>query len=252
MRNDIRRFGLACDRRPKPEIRLPILAITTSTQRRLVILGALCWIAGLEFFAAEAIAAAGWPGYSYAEFDISFLGATNCAPFADPSSAEIAKDAGDLCSPRHAWMNAGLVLLGLLHLAGLAATWKAWPRGWATGLGLPALAAAACGAMLVGFAPVDGPVALHHAGAGVSLVTGNLGMLLMGLGLRERMPALAVFSFVAGVIGLAGLLGYQSHVDFGLGYGTTERAAAYPQTVWYAVLGVLILVGVLRAHRASV
>ncbi len=227
---------------------MPILAITTPSQRRLVILGAICWIAGLEFFAAEAIAAAGWPGYSYAAYDISLLGATHCGVVAEATVIKAGVDAAEMCSPRHAWMNGGLVVLGLLHLAGLGLTWSAWPRNWGTMIGLPALAIGAGGAMLVGLAPVSGPAGLHHAAAGVTLVTGNVGMLLMGLGLTRRAPGLAAFSLAAGALGLAGLWLYQADVDLGLGGGTMERAAAYPQTLWYAALGVAMLVGAMRGR----
>ncbi len=225
---------------------------TQPSQRRRVILGAIAWIAGLEFFLAEAIAAAGWPGYSYRELDISYLGATSCAgatgaSLADPDASSVF----DLCSPRHAWMNGGLTLLGTLYLAGVALTWSAWPRTWLTTLGLASLACAASGAVLLGFSPVsEPPFFLHTTSASVALVMGNAGAFLLGLATLKRAPAFAAVSLAAGALGLAGALFYSLHVYLGLGRGGMERVAAYSEIAWFALAGAVLLWGALRAGQS--
>ena len=208
-----------------------------AAQRSRAIAGALCWIGGLEFFVAEAIAAAGWPDYSYATFDISDLGAVSCAPLAEPLASGILQ----LCSPRHAVMNVGFMLVGLLHLAGLALTWTLWPRGWSMRIALFALAAGAAGAVLVGLAPVDVAHGRHIVGAAFGLIVANVGLLLLGLTFVRRGPAVGIFTLAFGAMGLAAFVVYRSELDFGIGHGAMERVAAYPQTIWYAVMGVLLL-----------
>lgn len=222
---------------------MPILQTSSASHRRRVILGAVCWIAGLEFFLAEAIAVVGWPGYSRLALDVSYLGATSCAPFTDPDTAAVF----DLCSPRHAAMNFGFVLLGVLHLAGLVLTYTAWPRHWLATVGLAALGMGAVGAVFVGLAPVDRDYSLHAAGAGLGLVVGNMGVALLGLAMLRRAPAFGLFSLVLGAAALAGFGLYIGHIYLGLGRGGMERVAAYPQTIWYALTGVSVLVGVLRS-----
>ncbi len=203
-------------------------------------------IGGLEYFLAEAMAAAAWPDYSYAALDISLLGAATCGPHADPQSGEIFQ----LCSPRHAVMNAGFVLVGALHIAGLVVTRSVWRRGWLAAIGLVGLGLGAAGAMLVGFAPLDLYHRLHVAGAGLALVVGNAGLTLLGLALLRRAPAFGLFSLAFGAIPLTAFLLYSNHIFLGIGRGSMERLAANPQTVWYAVVGVMLIVGVVRDGRA--
>jgi hypothetical membrane protein len=80
-------------------------------------LGSLCWILCLQYFAAEAVAVAGWRGlYSFHDNYISDLGAVTCAD--------------RLCSPLHALMNVSFVSQGVLISAGAALVWPALSRGW--------------------------------------------------------------------------------------------------------------------------
>src|ERR1700722_15375583 len=71
--------------------------------------GAICWIATLEFFAAQAIAQSAWKGsgYSLADNAISDLGVTACGRIT------IAGQSGYYCSPLHSVMNASFVATGI-------------------------------------------------------------------------------------------------------------------------------------------
>jgi hypothetical protein len=87
--------------------------------------GGICWIATLEFFAAQAIAQAAWKGsyYSLAGNAISDLGVTACGRIS------IAGQPGCYCSPLHSLMNASFAATGILMLLGLCLTLPVWPAG---------------------------------------------------------------------------------------------------------------------------
>jgi hypothetical membrane protein len=80
----------------------------------------------LQFFAAEAV-----PGYDYRYGCISDLGAVGCA---------------DICSPRHALMNASFVLQSGLILTGFSLAPRARVAA-RSGIAAGAVGLAACGAL---------------------------------------------------------------------------------------------------------
>jgi hypothetical membrane protein len=100
-------------------------------------IGALFLMATSEFFLVQSIAQMAWPGYSVSRYDISALGVTECGPYSNGS--------GGLtfyaCSPLHAVMNAGFILLGVLTIAGVLLTRSIWPRRRLTSVGLTLVAA---------------------------------------------------------------------------------------------------------------
>ena len=178
--------------------------------------GGLAWLCALQFFVAEAFAAAAVPGYSYFQGYISDLGA-------------------DIGSPRHGWMNASFVLQAVLILTGLALG-RARPRAATT-----ALAVCAVGVGVVGLAPEDVAPGWHYAGAAANLVGCNLGALLSGL--APRAGAAARTGIAAGAVGLAACGALGLHAYGGLGVGAVERLAAYPFVLWLAVNGASALMG---------
>ena len=174
--------------------------------RRLRLAG-FAWLACLQFFAAEAIAAAALPGYSYRFGYISDLGAQD--------------------SPRHGLMNGSFVVQGVLIATGLALSWGALGRGGRALGGTVSLAVCALGVALVGLAPEDVASGWHYAGAAGNLVGSNLGALLIG-----RRGGVA-----AGAVGLAACLALGAESYGGLGVGTLERLASYPFLIWLAAFG---------------
>ena len=94
---------------------------------KTTMIGAALWTLCWQYFAAEAISIAGWPGrYSLSQNFISDLGAMGCAP------------SPDVCSPLHALMNGSFLLQGVLIVAGALLVWPLFPRGplWGIALGL--------------------------------------------------------------------------------------------------------------------
>lgn len=182
--------------------------------------GGLAWLCALQFFVAEAFAAAAVPGYSYRLSYISDLGAEACS---------------EICSPRHSWMNASFGLQTALILTGLALR-PVRPR-----LGALALAVCAVGAGVVGFAPEDFSPDWHYAGATANLVGSNIGALLCGLAPGAGRAARA--GIVAGAVGLAACVALGLHAYGALGVGVVERLAAYPFVLWLAANGAAALRG---------
>jgi hypothetical membrane protein len=186
--------------------------------------GGALWVGCLQFFAAEAVAAAGFAGsYSFRRNYISDLGALSCS-------------AG--CSPLHGLMNASFVLQGVLIFAGALVVWPLFPTGLAK-LALGLVAASGLGVALVGLAPEDSMPGWHYLGAAENLLFCNAGAALLGVALLRggASRAVGLLSRTFGLIGLAGLGGLASGHDFGLGLGGVERVAAYPFPLWIAGMG---------------
>jgi hypothetical membrane protein len=193
--------------------------------------GGALWVGCLQFFVAEAIAAAGFVGsYSYRRNYISDLGALSCA--------------GGGCSPLHALMNASFVLQGVLIFSGAFVVWPLFPRGALSRLALGLVAASGLGVALVGLAPEDSVPSWHYLGAAENLLFCNAGAALIGVALLRdgsAPRAVGLLSLAFGLIGLAGLGGLASGHDFGLGLGGVERVAAYPFPLWIAGMGAWLI-----------
>ncbi|GAA3297687.1 hypothetical protein GCM10020218_083710 [Dactylosporangium vinaceum] len=190
------------------------------------------------FLAAHLVVQAAWvQPYSWVHHNISDLGNVSCGPWGD--------DRRYVCSPRHAWMNAALVVSGLLLTAGvllLRRYWRARPA--------PTLLLAASGAwVLVGFVPADVRLEWHLLGAVLIFFAGNVGLLLAG---RSGWPApMRRFTVLTGVLGLAGAGLHLSGTYLGLGMGGTERVAAFAVPVWMAAAGLAVLLGRADAQDAG-
>jgi hypothetical membrane protein len=195
--------------------------------------GAWLWVCCLQYFVAEAIAAAGFRGaYTFRRNFISDLGATRCGDGAN-------------CSPLHALMNASFVLQGALICAGAFLVWPLFPKGLARfALGL--IAASGLGVAVVGLAPENAAPGWHYLGAAENLLLSNAGAALIGAALLREKPApraVGLISLGSGLLGLAGLACLAGGLDFGLGVGAVERIAAYPFPLWLAGMGAWLLAG---------
>jgi hypothetical membrane protein len=191
--------------------------------------GGALWVGCLQFFVAEAIAAAGFAGsYSFRRNTISDLGALSC---------------GAGCSPLHGLMNASFVLQGVLIFAGAFVVWPLFPRGALSRLALGLVAASGLGVAIVGLAPEDSAPGWHYLGAAENLLFCNAGATLLGVALLREGTSRAVglLSLAFGLIGLAGLGGLAAGHDFGLGVGGVERVAAYPFPLWIAGMGAWLI-----------
>lgn len=197
-------------------------------------LGALLWIASLQYYVVQLLVATAWTGkagFSWRHNTISDLGNTVCGPYGDRL----------VCSPWHPLMNGSFVLLGLTMGLGAYLLWRVWGDRLAR-LGLIGLIAAGAGTVLVGLFPENAPGQLHVIGAGLPFVLGNLAMILIGSSKALPAAMARVFSLVCGLVGLAALPLFLLGTSAVLGNGGLERVVAYPQSIWMMVIGVYLLV----------
>jgi hypothetical membrane protein len=198
-----------------------------------ILSGGICWIATLEFFAAQAIAQAAWKGsdYSLAGNAISDLGVTACGRIT------IAGQVGYYCSPRHNLMNASFAVTGVLMLLGLYLTRPIWPARRLARWGITLFTLAGIGKILVGIAPGNVNYGLHALG-GLGIIFANIGVILLGSAVyvtKDRW--IGRLSLSLGILGLAGEVFFLAHRALG-GTGAAERVADYPAFAWMLVLGI--------------
>ena len=190
------------------------------------------WVA-LAYFAAQAFAAVVWtPSYSWFKNSISDLGNTSCRP--------------ELCSPRHVWMNAAFIVLGAVMAVGSLFIYEEFreknaEERLAAIIGFGCLAVGGAGAFLVGLAPENRAPVLHVIGAILAIGVGTLGVWLLGFGVARSLDKRLAWGMriVPPLAIVAGIL-FGLHIRLGVGGGTMERMAAYPETIWLILFGVYI------------
>lgn len=199
--------------------------------------GMLFVSAAVVYVGTEAIAAAAFPGYSYAQNYISDLGVPEVGTH----------DGRFLDSPLSAVMNAGFLLQGVLFL--LATLVAARGRSARSAVPWVVLAALhAVGITLVALvhggpqSVASGIIVFHVVGAGLAIVGGNLASMAGGAALGGR--RFRAFSVGIAVVGLLCLLGLQVQPSvFGasLPDGVWERGSVYAITVWELVAGAVLI-----------
>ncbi|MFD7031378.1 DUF998 domain-containing protein [Streptomyces sp. NPDC059917] len=198
-------------------------------------IGYSAWIVGVvQFFVVHGIAQSAWARpYSWARNNISDLGNAHCALQAEPEARYV-------CSPEHGLMNVSFVALGVLLVLGCALTGSSlWRRGPAAIAARLLLAGAGAGFVLVGLAPADVNENQHVLGALLIMATGNIGLVLAGLGLAAHVPTpLRWGTGLLGAAAVAALGLFLSHHYLGLGMGGMERVAAFPLLIWALAVGV--------------
>jgi hypothetical membrane protein len=201
----------------------------------VVIMGAGCWTVSIAFFVVQAIVqAASARPFSFTTNLISDLGNTACGPA--------------VCSPLHDLMNGTFIAVGLLHWGGAATTWRAWPAGMRSRIGLVLLALAGWGLAYAGVFPENVAPEMHRFGALLGLVSLNVSMLLLGSVLLEAARAVGVLALLSGIVGLVALVLFISQVP-GLPTGIWERLADFPSAAIVVFMGAFILIRVVKVRR---
>jgi hypothetical membrane protein len=175
------------------------------------------------------------PGYSLVSNTISDLGETSCK----------GSYGNGMCSPRWWVMDfIGFLLLGLVMAVGSALLYHEFTERdpkerIAAMIGFSLMASAGVGAILVGFFPENVNPTMHKLGAFFAIGIGNVAIFVLGalLTLPESMRRyMLTFSSLA----IAALVCFAWHKYFGIGGGTMERIAAYPETIWLITFGLYI------------
>lgn len=201
--------------------------MTPRRPARWEVIGACAWTLSIAFFIVQAIAqAASSRPFSLKTNLISDLGNTQCGV--------------EICSPLHGLVNATFIAVGLVHWFGATTRWSAWPGTIRVRAGLVSLSLAGWGLAYAGVFPENVAPVPHGFGALLGLVSLNVGMELLGSGLRSEPRILRGALLVSGAIGLLGLgffLAGQAWVPPGI----SERIADYPSAAMFVVLGLHIL-----------
>jgi hypothetical membrane protein len=191
---------------------------------------AVCWALAANFFIMQIITQAAWrTAYSLARNPISDLGARHCA---------VSKLSGYVCSPWHTAMNVSFLLTGVLILVG---TLRVTGRDAASAA---FIALGAIGWMLVGLFPSDVALPIHNAGAFLTFIPGNLGMLLYARRQQCSAPALLNALGLVGAVVLIGVLPFLGSLGKEIN-GAVERVTAWPFPLSVTLYGLVHL----RASR---
>ena len=200
-------------------------------------IGAAVWILAIQFFISQFVVQSAWTTpFSVTENYISDLGNTACGPYPAGSTMYV-------CSPRHAWMNASFIILGLTILLGAVLVRGAFRPGRMRAVGLSLVALAGLGPIMVGLFPENTHIAAHRIGAGAQFISGNVGLVVLGAAMLQanRSAAMAIYSIASGVVGLLATVLLVSEQYLGAGIGGMERLAAYPLPLWLVVAGTYFL-----------
>ncbi len=185
-------------------------------------MGAVLWIACLQFFLAEQVVRSHWTlTYSFARNYVSDLGATGCSTL--------------VCSPWHTLMNGSFVLQGLLITGGAILTYRRWNFPGRMRMWL--LMISGLGVAVVGFAPEDVNSGLHRPGAALHFLAGGLGITAVGLSVRRGFGWLSMAASVAVLTATITLTQQSKAWVREMGVGVLERVAAYGIAGWMVVAG---------------
>ena len=222
---------------PIPLQRVParFSAMARLARDRYPWLGPLIFVSSSLYFFAQIVAA--WvfrPTYSVIWNVISDLGNTSCRAY----------EGRAVCSPHHVVMNIAFVFLGLVMASGSMLLYQEFTdrrRAERIGAlaGFSCMAIAGLGTGLVGLFPENTSHAMHVAGAALAIGVGNVGIFILGttLSLPESMRR---YMLVFSTASATALFLFAFHKYFGIGAGTMERIAAYPETIWLVVFGLYV------------
>ena len=189
-------------------------------------------LAGVVFFAGQFITQfATTQPYSMRTEAISDLGITKCGTYPE----YITKQTFKLCSPLHLVMDATFVMYGALIMLGVSLGLRfVWPVAKFRKVGLALLFFGGIEAVVAGFSPLDLAPVLHRISGGFAIGALDLGLVLLGTGIRKT--RFGVFTLVTGALGIFGFL-MDGKTSAGLGYGGWERVAGYAAAVWFIAAG---------------
>jgi len=198
-------------------------------------LGGLCWLSSVQFFIAQFWVALAWQRpFSLVHNFISDLGNTRCGLLNSESHLYV-------CSPRHAWMNASFIVLGITIIAGGVLTHDSRRPGFARQLVRALMVLTGTGGVLAGCFPENENLFLHTLGAGAYFLFANIALVMLGWsaeGVIGRIKGILVGLGFSGIV--ATCLFFSGHY-LGLGIGGAERALVYPLPLALTLCGALLV-----------
>ena len=202
-----------------------------SNRGDLTRLGPVLYVAGMQYFAVQLLAALRWPRpYNISRDTISDLGNTACGTW----------NGRYVCSPLHDLMNGSFIVLGITMLLGSVLISRRYGNGRMAMTGFTAIGLSGLGVVMVGVFPENSVPALHGLGSALPFTLGNAALIAIAISLA--MPLLLrLYVSLSGVAALLALAAFASSHYLGLGEGGIERVVAYPQTICLAVIGCYLI-----------
>jgi hypothetical membrane protein len=217
------------------------------TENSLRIAGIILVVAALAWFVLEAVAASGFPEYSYVRNYISDLGATGVGTFQGRViNSQLSALANVMFMTQGAAFLAAAVLIVKRAAAGLGRTlFLLFAIGYAIGY-----------VMIGAFhgsesAVADGTFVLHVAGGSLAVIFGNASLICAALSARRFGPSAAYRNFSLGIsaVSIASLAILMLTSDTATGNqmasgpwdGFWERGGCYAIIIWELVTGVVLL-----------
>ena len=227
----------------------------THLNKPLIRLAGVLWLlAAFAYLASEAIAAAAFPGYSYAYNYISDLGV--------PHDGMI--DGRNIHSPLASVINiGGFILDGVLSAtASIAAIFAIGQTRRAGTLFLVFATVHSIGSILVGSVHsgarelAAGSMDFHVIGAAMAIIGGNCALIAAASFSRWLgvLPVYRIASCVLGICGLLSLAMLEISRASGLVIapeGILERGSVYAITIWKILTGMTILLGSRSVRRTA-
>ena len=194
--------------------------------------GAAVLVACGQYFVAEAVASSAWrqPPYDYWKNYISDLGVVGCT--------------AKVCSPLAVVMNGGFLVAGVLCILAAVLLAPCVPHRVLRRLVVLLATMHGLGSVIVGLvhsAPgtMAGTPRVHLVGAYLAIIAGNLGLIVLGLGLTKASPLFRAVTVALGGIGLgSGVALVLTRTAYP---GLIERMAVDTIPLWEVTTGLLLL-----------
>ena len=158
-------------------------------------------------------------------------------------------------SPMWYLFSVGIIALGVLALVGILLLWSTFPAGGTRVLGLTLLLIASVAAILIGFFPENVNSTVHAAASLAVFLPSGVGLLVLGLGMRERTgwSALRGLSVGLGVVVLVFLAVFLFRGNLGVDayLGLWERLVVFPVLLWGIVVGIFVARFPVRARAVG-
>ncbi|MFE3192413.1 DUF998 domain-containing protein [Nocardia sp. NPDC059240] len=215
-------------------------------RRILVRIGAVLWVAVLEFFLVLPVVSSRWSTpYDPMRNMISDLGATTCR-YADSRAVWV-------CSPWHRPANGSWLVAGTCLALGALLLMNAFVESRSARVGLGLYIVSGLGLITVGANPEDLRPVMHGLGAAFAIVGGEVAMIVLGAALlRERRHrGLGLLGVAGGCVAVIGLILMICHVGGPALGGLWERIAAFPTLIYAVCCGLRWLAVPPRAGHAD-
>jgi hypothetical membrane protein len=141
-------------------------------------------------------------------------------------------------------MNVAFIYLGAVMIVGSTLLYHEFRKKGGTEqnaafVGFLLMALGGVGTIIVGTFPENTVSFMHITGAGMAIGGGNLGIFILGAVITVP-ESMRRYMLLFSTTSITAIILFASHRYFGIGEGSMERIAAYPETLWLITFGLFI------------